>query len=73
MLRNYEDFAYIENCMSRCTSTYMSAASQKTSGRYLLNSGLCTTYGLPAGRTPSLISVLCYYITTLDHRSNIII
>ena len=38
-----DDLAYIENRMSRCTSTYMSASSHNISGRYLLNSGLCTT------------------------------
>ena len=48
MLLNDDDLAYIENRISWCTSTYMSAASQKISGRYLLNSGLCTTYGRPA-------------------------
>ena len=40
------------------------------SGRYLLNSGLCTTYGR---HTPALILLLCDYIIILDHRSNIII
>ena len=45
MLRNDDDLAYIENRMSRYRSPYMPATSQKISGRYLLNSGLCTTYG----------------------------
>ena len=48
-------------------STYMSESSQKISGRYLLNSSLCTTYG----RTPGLILVLCCYIIIFDNRSNL--
>ena len=51
MLRNDDDLAYIENRMSRCTSTYMFAASPKVSERYLLNFGLCTTYGRPDNST----------------------
>ena len=29
MLRNHDDSAYFENRIRRCTSTYMSGASQK--------------------------------------------
>ena len=50
MPRNHDDLAYFENRYPRCTSTYMSGASPKNSERYLLNSGLCTAFGRPAGR-----------------------
>ena len=62
MLRNDDDLAYIENRMVKCTSTFIYAASQKISGRYPLNSSLCTTYGRPAAPIPALILVLCYQI-----------
>ena len=63
MLRNDDDLAYIENCKSRCT-TYMFAASQKILGRYLLNSGLCTTYDRPeytSTHFTSTVLLLVYY------------
>ena len=50
MVRNHDDLAYFENHNPRCKSTYMSAASQKNSDRYLLNSGLYATNGRTAGR-----------------------
>ena len=73
MPRNHDDLADFENRNTRCKSTFMSAASQKNSDRYLLNSGLYATNGRPAGRTPALILELCFSIIILDHRSNILI
>ena len=62
MLCNDDDLAYIENRMSRYTSIYMSAAAQKISGGYLLNSGLSTTYGRPNTNTHFSTVLLYYYI-----------
>ena len=45
MLRNHVDLADFENRNPRCKSTNMSAASQKNSDRYLLNSDLYVTNG----------------------------